>query len=750
MTSREGRAAFRAWLEPAKLIKGGRVAPIWIGANRFAFVAGGPDNTTIEVFDADAKKTSALFDVAKVRAAYKSQFGREAPGKGLPFDTLAPSPGGFSVTVEGKPFTLSADGAGFSAPPQPDMMEQVFGGAYALPEIYKRPHFWADSFPAPATLSPDGKWFASVRDHDIWLRSTLDGARVRLTFDGASLNSWDVESFRMGIAAGGQYAHYFTNPWSPTSYRLFVTRFDERGIKPWLRTRWGQASDEVEYTYMSRAGDRLPTTAPYVIDILKRSVVALDLPIEDRFLLPLGWSNDGASVFVAQISRDMSWAGVYRADAENGQAKLLFEEKVATFLRIQHDFVSGRSGCTLLPNGQGFLWESARDGWKHLHHYDSEGRHVRQLTSGKWPIVNVLHTDPVSGFVYFSAHHDEKRPYDIHICRVPLAGGKVQRLSEGKGSHDAQFAPDLSLFIDTVSCPDSPPQSTLRSASGEALHGFDAADISAWKEAGWTAPEQAVVKAADGETDLWTVVFKPRDFDASKSYPVIHHLYNGPQVAWTPHHFAAFPYRMGALSQAMTQLGYVVVFADSRGTPERSQAFQDAVYKEWRRHVTADHAAVLRNLAKDRPWIDLTRVGVWGHSWGGYYTFANLIDNPDLFRAGLCSAPGFDPYDAFIYEPYLGGAPSGENRAAYEDALLVNDAGKLQSELMIVAGSNDMSVWQGSVRMADALIRAGKDHEFVVMPAQFHGYTGAHDDYFIEKFVNFFDRTVKKAAGGSR
>lgn len=745
MTHREDRAAFQAWLEPAKLIKGGRVTPIWLSGSRFAFVEGAPENTSIQVFDAATREITPLFDTAKIRETYKNTFGREAPGRGLPFDSVVPLPSGFSITIEGAPYTLSADGSTLIAPPPPDLMEAMWGGAYGMPEMFRRPHFWAESFPVPATLSPDGRWFASIRDHDVWLRSPLDGKRERMTFDGEELNSWDVESLRMGIAAGGQYAYYSINPWSPTGYKLFVSKFDERGIKPWVRTRWGQASDEVQNTYMSRAGDRLPTAAPHILDTFQRKLLAIDVPIEDRFLLPIGWSDDGASVALVQFSRDMSWAGIYRADAETGEATLLFEEKVPTFLRIQHDVVSGRSGCTLLPEGQGFLWESARDGWKHLHRYDANGKYVGQLTCGKWPIVNVLHVDAAAGFVYFTAHHDEKRPYDIHVCRAPLAGGKVQRLTEGQGSHEGQFSPDLSLFIDTVSGHDIPPQSVVRSASGEALHTFEAADISAWKKLGWTAPEQTAVKAADNETDLWAVVFKPRDFDPKQKYPIIHHLYAGPQVAWTPHHFAAFTYRMGALSQAMTQLGYVVVILDARGTPERSQAFQDATYKEWRRHVTADHAAGLRNLAKDRPWMDLARVGIWGHSWGGYYTFANLIDNPDLFRAGLCSAPGFDPYDAFIYEPYLGGVPSADNRAAYEDAYLYHDAGKLQSELMIVAGSNDMSVWQGSMRMTDALIRAGKKHEFVPLPAQHHGYTGAHDDYFIEKFIDFFDRTVKNA-----
>jgi dipeptidyl aminopeptidase/acylaminoacyl peptidase len=496
---------------------------------------------------------------------------------------------------------------------------------------------------------------------------------------------------------------------------------------------------------MARTGERLPTAAPWVIDILSRKLVRIDVPVDDRILLLIGWSTDGSAVCFVQFSRDMSWAGVYRADASTGAAQLLFEEKVDTFLRIQHEVVGGRSGCTLLPDG-GFLWESARDGWDHLHHYDAKGHHVRQVTSGEWPVIDVQAIDAKAGVIYFSAHHDPRRPYDVHVCRVPLKGGSVERLTGEPGSHDVQFSPDRSVFIDTVSRPDSPPQSVVRrAAGGEILHRFAPADISALQQIGWTPPEQATVKAADGKTDLWAVIYKPRDFDPSRSYPVIEHIYGGPQVTWAQHFFATPPYTMGMLNQALPQLGYVVVVLDARGTPERSRAFQDAVYKEWRRHVTADHAAAIRNLAKDRPWMDLKRVGMWGHSWGGYYTFANLIDNPDLYRAGLCSAPGFDPYDAFIYEPYLGGVPAAHNRAAYEDAHLVTDAGKLQSELMIVAGTNDMSVWQGSVRMADALIRAGKQHEFVLMPNQHHLYGGAHDSYFIEKMIGFFERTLRNA-----
>jgi dipeptidyl aminopeptidase/acylaminoacyl peptidase len=743
--SPEDRSAFQTWLQPAALVKGGRVAANWLPDGRFWFVEGAPDETTIKVFDPASGEAAPLFDTAKVRDAYRTAFGREAAGRGLPFDAVAPDGlGGYTAVVETKPHALGADGATLTPLPGGSFIDAFWPTTHTAPETYRRPAYYADTFPVPEMMSPDGRWFASVRDNDLWVRSTVDGRRERMTFDGEPQNGWDVESIRMCPGPGGQFLSFMTSPWSTDSLKLFATRFDMRGISPWLRVSWSSRSDSAVETFMARAGDRIPVVTPHVVDIMRRAVVPIDVPVEDRFLLPIGWSADATSVWFVQFSRDMSWAGVYRADAATGRARLLFEEKTDTFLRIQHETTGGRSGCTLLPDG-GFLWESPRDGWEHLHHYDADGGYVRQLTSGDWPVVDVQAVDPAGGFVYFTAHHDQQRPYDIHLCRVPLAGGPVERLTDEAGSHEAQISPDRSYFVDTFSTPDSPPQSVVRRASGEVLRRFAPADISAMEANGWAGAQQVSVKAADGETDLWAVVYKPRDFDPSKSYPVIEHIYAGPQVTLAPHYFALMPYRMGALPHALAALGYVVVMSDARGTPERSKAFIDVTYKEWRRHVTADHAAVIRNLAKDRPWMDLDRVGIFGHSWGGYFTFANMVDTPDLYRAGVCSSPGFDPYDAFIYEPYLGGVPAGHNRAAYEDAFLPNDAGKLQGDLMIVAGTNDMSVWQGSVRMTDALIKAGRPHEFVVLPNQHHLYGDVHDYYYFDKLVGFFERTLKNA-----
>jgi dipeptidyl aminopeptidase/acylaminoacyl peptidase len=390
-------------------------------------------------------------------------------------------------------------------------------------------------------------------------------------------------------------------------------------------------------------------------------------------------------------------------------------------------------------------------GWNHHYHYDMQGRLQKQLTSGDWPVLDVIGVDLQGGQVYFTAHHDQVRPYDVHLCRVALAGGEVRRLTPDEGVHEIQLDPGFKSFVATRSLPYMAPRSEVRRSDGQLVHSFAPADVSALKDLGWTPPEQFKVKAADGETDLWGVIFKPADFDPAKRYPVIESIYGGPQIVNTPHNFHA-PVRspFSALHAALPQLGYVVVVLDARGTPERSKAFQDVSYKEWRRHVGKDHACALRTLASERPWMDLSRVGIWGHSWGGYHTVACMLDHPDVYRAGVASAPGVDPYNYFIYEPYLGGVPNAGNAAAYRDAALLADVPGLKGALMVVAGSSDVGPWQDAFKLANTLIKAGVDHEFVLLPDEIHGYGAKHEAYFIHKLVKHFNLHLKLAPGGAQ
>lgn len=742
------RAAYDALVDIGAFIEGDRIQANWLADGRFWFVEGDPECRNIQVFDPATREATSLFDVGVLRAALSAAAGKALPYDGVPFESFHFTPdGAVNFSFDGDDYRFDPTTGTASHIPGPNLVDVHLGTdpkSRMTPKMMQRPNVFPDPAPVPETLSPDGRRFASLIDGDIYIRSVSDTRLDRLTFDAEPDFGWDVESVRMGLSSSGALMHLTVNPWSPDSSRLYATRFDQRRSRPQLRIRYLRHFDEVEQVQFARAGDALAETPPYVINIFSGAQVALDVDARNAFILLLGWNPGGDAVYLCRISRDMKRAEVIVADAATGAVRTLFSEEAETFLRIQHEVIGGRSGCTLLPNEQGFVWESERSGWKHLYHYDLDGNLVRQLTDGEWPVAEVLCVDPVKNWIYISAGIDQARPYDLHIARVPLAGGEVERLTTAPGVHEAQFAPDFSIFIDTVEGPGLPPRSRVIAADGKMLHEFPEADVSALIAAGWTPPEEFAVKAADGETELHGILFKPRDFDPSLRYPVIEYIYGGPQVAMVPRRFKPLtPSRMFSLP-ALAQLGYIVVVVDARGTPRRSKAFQDEVYGNWRYSVTADHAAALRNAAATRPWMDLDRVGIWGHSWGGYFTVANMLDNPELYRAGVASAPGFDPYSAFIYEPYLGGVPSPRTKAAYDEALLYTDAHKLEGALMIIAGMNDIGVWHSAVNMTNALIEAGKAHELVVMPEQFHGYATAHENMAMKKMFEHFERYLQR------
>jgi len=743
--------AFDAFLDFGSLIRGGRVAANWLPGGRFWYVEGAPDNVSVKVFDTASGQIEDMFDVARIREALSGFLGRPLPYAGLPFDNFHSVGPSVSFSFEGKDYLLDTDTYAVEVKAAPNQMEQIFErspAALAAPRMFKRPSYHGELFSVPEMASPDGRRFVGLQDSNLAIHYADDGRVEFLTEDGEENYSWDVESIRAGMAAGGSIVHRTTNPWSPDGFFLFATKFDERRVPARTRTHSLKRYDEVEEVRVARTGDPLQIVEPYVVDVLQRSAIRIDVATENHFLLFLGWQDGGRSLCFALYSRDMRVAELYVADPKTGSARLVHREQGDTYIRIQHQVVWGRAGCWLLADGSGFLWESEQDGWNHLYLYDMTGKLQRQLTSGNWPVLDVLGIDLSSSHIYLSAHHDPERPYDVHLCRLSLAGGAVERLTPHEGVHEIQLAPDFSSFVATRSLPDMPPRSEVYRSNGDLVHTFAPADISRVIELGWTPPEQFSVKAADGTTDLWGVLFKPRDFDPGKSYPVIEYIYGGPQIVNTPHNFhAPVGSPFFALHCALPQLGYAVVVLDARGTPERSKAFQDASFKEWRRHVGEDHAGAIRQLAAERPWIDTERVGIWGHSWGGYHTFACLIDHPDVYSAGLASAPGFDPYDYFIHEPYFGGTPGPDNAAAYADALLYCDAPRLTRPLMIVAGSGDIGPWQNAVKMTDALLKAGVDHEFVMLPDETHGYGARQEAYFIGKLVRHFDRSLKP--GGS-
>jgi dipeptidyl aminopeptidase/acylaminoacyl peptidase len=402
------------------------------------------------------------------------------------------------------------------------------------------------------------------------------------------------------------------------------------------------------------------------------------------------------------------------------------------------------------------VWRSERDGWSHLYLYDEEGTLLSRLTEGEAPVDNVLTIDEDNEWIYYLARDDRERPYDVHVHRVDFDGEQHTRLTEETGVHAATFAPGKQYFVDTHSTIDRPPTVELRAVDGTLVRVLQTADISALNALNWRAPEEFQVKAADGESDLYGALYKPYDFDPSLEYPVIDLQYMGNFVQSAPRTFIA-PF-LGDDAHALTQLGFIVYIVDARGTTGRGKAFQDFTYNNVGKIEVPDHVATLRQLAATRPYMDTTRVGINGYSWGGYFTLRAMLTEPDVFDVGVSGAPVVDFLAATApIEPYMG-LPQ-DNPEGYEQGSHLPLASRLKGKLLLVIGTSDVNVtFNHSMRMSNAFIKANKYFDLIVMPGETHGltptarayYREARDRYFVEHLKPYQEPTERRTIGGSR
>ncbi|MBL0087566.1 MAG: DPP IV N-terminal domain-containing protein [Ideonella sp.] len=588
----------------------------------------------------------------------------------------------------------------------------------------------------PEPASPDGRWFASIVEGNIVLRGRIDGLSNPLTQDGTPEHGWDIEA---GVR----------NPFSPDGQHLFALRVDRRAVRLHLCWHPLQRDEQVSWVRFQRAGAALDVPEPHVVPVLGRAPLPVRLPdgmggFADSYVRLLGWSDNGREVWFVRFDRLLSRADVFAASSRDGAARCVLSETSSTWVRLQHDVLwDGDCGFMLLPGGQGFIWLSDRDGFQRPHAFAADGTPRGALVQQPPPGLVVHHIDGVDtagGWLYFHAGA-EPRPYDRHFWRVPLPGGPAQRLSEGEGIHDARLAPDRQSFVDRFSSLREPLRAELRSADGRLIAPLHTAGIGRLLAQGWLPPQECTVTAADGATPLHGVLYLPHGFDSAQRYPVIEYVYGGPQIHNLPGHFGGGGTdgsggRVERFVQALAQCGFVTLVLAARGTPGRGKVFQDAAYRSWSDHVVADHAGALAQLAQTRPWLDTTRVGVFGRSWGGYFSFRFLAERPDTYHAAVSIVPGFDPYAGILYEPYLG--MPGDDAAPYEAASPFHLAAGLRGALMLVGGTRDFATIGDVMKMADALVQAQVHHELLLLPNQGHYATGVAADFADREVLRFF------------
>jgi dipeptidyl aminopeptidase/acylaminoacyl peptidase len=482
-----------------------------------------------------------------------------------------------------------------------------------------------------------------------------------------------------------------------------------------------------------------------VIDLDTARVTRLQMP-PDYHRATLGdnvsvrdmqWSPDAARLAFISTSRDHKQAVLRVADVANGTVRAVVDETVKT----QYE---SRIGCQVLWATNEVIWYSERDNWGHLYLYDfGNGMLKNQVTSGDGPVMQIVRLDEKSRTLWFSAQGREKGedPYFRHVYRVGLDGKNYAPLTPDAGDHTVQLSPSGRHLVDTWSQPDVPPVVALRDGTGKLLVKLEQADISKLLATGWKPPMPISVKANDGKTDIYGLLFRPTNFDPAKKYPIVNNVYPGPQTGSTGSR--AFTPARGD-RQALAELGFIVVTIDGMGTPGRSKAFQDAYYGAMGRDNTIpDQIAGMKQLAQQYPWIDLDRAGIWGHSGGGFATTTAMFRFPDFFKAGIAESGNHDQRvneDDWgeRYQGLLVRNPDGTDN--YDAEANQNYAKNLKGKLLLAHGTMDTNVppYQ-TLMVVDALVKANKDFELLMLPNANHGY-GSASNYMMRRRWDFFVR----------
>ncbi|MBL7152583.1 MAG: DPP IV N-terminal domain-containing protein [Phycisphaerae bacterium] len=595
--------------------------------------------------------------------------------------------------------------------------------------------------PRTTLRSPDGKWEAFRRDYNLWVRSTETKEEFELSDDGEQFYDYasslpgprEIPIIQQGIHT--QINPRITGSWSPDSKRIVACRIDQRksgwfhlvkpvpanGVRPRLHS----------YVYPLAGEPNVPHAELYLFDVEKKTHIKLDAPAHPMLYFSeiphVRWSKDSKAFTFRYRQRGYQLVRLYETEGETGKVRTLIEERSDTYVDPTMSHVR------YLDETNEIVWSSERDGWCHLHLYDANSAALKnQITKGPWVVRSIVRVDEENRSVFFTAGGREKGrdPYLQHVYRVNLDGSGLTLLTPGNGEHSVKFSPSGKYIVDTYSRVDTAPVTELRRASdGGLVCELEKADIRKLLKSGWKRPEPFGIKARDGKTDVFGVLFRPSNLDPSKKYPVVENIYTGPHGFHTPKSF-----RVLHRSQDVAELGFVTVIIDGLGTGKRSRAFHNYSYKNLGDGGLEEHIAAIKYLAGKYPYIDATRVGVYGGSAGGYDAAHALLTDGEFYKVAVSSSGNHDHRmdKAWWVELWMG-YPAGDH---YIEQSNVTLAHKLEGKLLLLHGDMDENVHPAStLQFVDALIKANKDFDMFIAPNAGHGVGG---DYFTRKRWDYF------------
>ena len=682
----------------------------WLDDGQFWYSDHDASGDHYMLMDSASGKASPLFDQTKLAAALGKVTGKPVDAKKLGIsDYSRQADGHLDISLRDKEYTCDLQGVGeCSAATKPKTGDE------------------------PGALSPDKKSEAFIRDWNLWVRDVATGKETQLTTDG-------VENFGYATDnAGWKHTDNAIVEWSPDSSKIATFQQDQRKTGDMYLVSTNVGHPKLEAWKYPLPGDKDVTMIERVIiDVPSKKVVRLDMqPDQHRSTLcddvscgrdggwdDVKWAPDGKTLAFVSTSRYHKHEWFRIADVATGKVRTVFEETAKTY----YESGMGKVNWAYLPATHEAIWFSERSNWGQLYLYDlNTGKLKHAITKGEGNVSEMLKVDPKTRTIWFRGVGREKGvdPYFQQFYKVSLDGGQPTLLTPEPMDHAVDLSPDGKLFVDVYSTATTPPVTVLRSTDdGHTVAAVAKADISRLKAAGWVAPEPIIVKARDGKTDLYGMMFKPSHFDASKKYPVIDYIYPGPQTGSV--RGRSF-YASRGDHQAMAELGFVVVAIDGMGTPWRSKAFHDAWYGDMGDNTLPDQVSGIKDLAKRYPWIDATRVGIWGHSGGGNASTDAMFRYPDFFKVAWSESGNHDNrnYEDDWAEKYQGELIKNKDGTSnYDDQANQNHAANLKGRLMLVHGTMDDNVPPyETLLVADALIKANKDFDLLLIPNVHHGY----------------------------
>ena len=556
---------------------------------------------------------------------------------------------------------------------------------------------------ARPVISPDGKSEAWIEGHNLVMHAA-----------GRPYSEKKV------LSQDGTIGCYYSNQllWSPDSRYIFVckrTPVEKRYVYYVETSPPNQLQPILHRQEYAKPGDALPQRIPVIFDTqtgqrMEGSTVLCPHQYE---LGSFEWSHDSREVTMEYNERGHKIYRVLAMNAQSGEMRTIIEESASTFVNYTRHFRHN------LTDRRQIIWMSERDNWNHLYLYDMDkGSVVRQITKGEWCVREVIHVDEKNGLIYFAASGMEKGedPYFVRYYRIGIDGRGLRCLTPTTGQHEARFSKDFRYMTDTWSMVDQAPVTVLRDASdGTLLDTIEVADISRLLANGWKAPEVFVAKGRDGKTDMWGIIQRPTNFAPSRRYPVIEYIYSGPGSAYTPKSFAPYNWNMTPLAE----LGFIVVQLDAMGTSWRGKKFEEVCYKNLQDAGLPDRKLWIQSAARRYPYMDADNVGIFGASAGGQESTTAVLLHGDFYKAAYSSCGCHDNrMDKIWWNEQWMGYPVD---SSYVESSNVYHASKLKRPLMLVVGEMDDNVDPASTyQLVDALVKAGKDFELVVLPGVHH------------------------------